>query len=319
MQQGSSAKRILIVTQPGAIEFSSYILSRLSSNWKADGHSVQVSSTQEERLNADAVVLHVDLTVVPASYRNFAKQFPVGINVDAASISKDLFSRKSIAEGEHSNGALIIKTKENFGALPERRGRGSTIAQKKLEQILGRFALSKGKQGTLVSSIAWRHLRRLDPNHYPIFASTAAVPAGAWRNPRLIIEEFCPERTREGAFVLRHWYFLGQNEFSRTLISENPIVKWDTMTSSEKQRSRKEWDQITVSTDADIPAEVRKARDELKLGFGRIDWVMCKGEPVVFDVNKTPANVGASNSDPVIEKKIDRIFRDLATGLYDLL
>lgn len=99
------------------------------------------------------------------------------------------------------------------------------------------------------------------------------MPGWVWQDERLIVERFIPERDGK-LYVLRLWMFFGHQEYSMRVLSELPIVK-----------SRK---LVKVELVDEVPGEVRQLRQELGLDFGKIDYVMHDGRPVVFDVNKTP-------------------------------
>lgn len=135
----------------------------------------------------------------------------------------------------------------------------------------------------------------------------------------MIVEEFRPEINSQGEFVLRHWYFLGSKEFCRTLVSQNAIVKWSNMSDDEKQKSRQEWTQIRVEENADIPEELRAVRKLMSLDFGRIDWAISEGKPVVYDVNKTPSDVGQSTGDRRLDMMIEDVVRSFAKGIEDVI
>ena len=109
-------------------------------------------------------------------------------------------------------------------------------------------------------------------SQYPIFAKIGAVPAGVWRNPRLVVEKFQPERDGD-FFCCRHWLFLGRAEVVRRTKSKGPIVKVGD---------------CIEPLNEPVPQEIRAIRARLGLDYGKIDYAMVNGCAVLYDVNRTP-------------------------------
>jgi hypothetical protein len=71
---------------------------------------------------------------------------------------------------------------------------------------------------------------------------------------------------------MREYSFLGDRETCRLLKSKVPIVKWCT----------------TVSRESVEPhPDMSKLREELKFDYGKFDYVINDGKPVLLDANKT--------------------------------
>ena len=100
------------------------------------------------------------------------------------------------------------------------------------------------------------------------------------------------------AFSLRTWVFLGERERCTRHIVPNSISKANDVIRSE-------------------PCEVPKAiRDErLRLGFdyGKFDFVIHEGQPVLLDANRTPGNPRN------LQDHVKKGAQNLAEGLDALL
>jgi hypothetical protein len=107
---------------------------------------------------------------------------------------------------------------------------------------------------------------------YRVLASVSSVPVMVWRNPHLIVEKFLPEQDERG-YYLRCWTFLGDHERCVRLLGSSPIVKG---------RDAQE------RTPVPVPDALRAWRARLGFDYGKFDFVMHQGAPVLLDVNRTP-------------------------------
>jgi hypothetical protein len=283
--------------------------------WADCGYSVAVAGELNETTDADIALLHVNLTHVPLTYSRSAQSFPVVINGHTSSISKELFSNQILDKLSEYKGKVIVKTKENYGGLPELRRAELSKMERTLIKKAKTILASRALNNRFLMSYIWRKTRVLDPSQYPIFESIREVPLGVWKNRHLIVEKFLPEQDADGRYVLRHWYFFGNKEFTRTLSSSNPIVKWCSMNNDERTRSLEEWWKINVVTNDKVPQEVRAVRKKLRMDFGRIDWAIHDGKPIVFDANKTPAGIGVAALCSGIAVKRRSLLCEFAAGI----
>lgn len=145
--------------------------------------------------------------------------------------------------------------------------------------------------------IDWATIDHLNPRQYPILAHPGEVPAGVWNNEHLIVEKFLPEREDDLYFV-RYWTFLGDRNMTGRYGSRNPIVKFGGI--------------ATPDMPVEPPPELRQWRERLGLDYGRLDYVMHDGRPVLLDVNKTP---GGGDSIAAYQSRFDV----LATGIDSFL
>jgi hypothetical protein len=238
-----------------------YLLEELSLIWRERGIDLSVLQGPSESLTADALILHVDLTRVPANYMRFVEQHPVVINRRVADISKRLVSRNIVNQHDGWDGPVIVKTDANYGGLTAAVSLKSS--RRHGEAIVSRFPSRWSKRSTLRT--------------YDVFDSVSKIPSGVWDNPNLIVERFLPER-RNGQYCLRTWLFLGKEERIAIFYSNNPVVKSVNIIGR---------DVIT-----DVPDDLREMRRELGFDFGKFDFVVADGKTVLFDANRTPT-IGA--------------------------
>jgi hypothetical protein len=244
-----------------------YFIHRLMQEWESIGLQVEVARGLGQLENADALIPHIDLTVLPEEYTAVYRRYPVVINRQLHDISKQAISQALVQKGDSYRGPVIVKTNYNSGGIPERFllptgrfhlpnkwGFRSRIASKLEQRLLG-----------------WKRVKTL--MSYPVFDSLDDVPAGVFENPRLVVERFLPE-VRRGHYCCRHYLFFGDKAQNRIVYSSDRIVKGATIVDTES-----------------LPNEpaLERYRSRLGLDFGRLDYVMTEDGPVVFDINRTPA------------------------------
>jgi hypothetical protein len=229
--------------------------------WRERGIDLSVLQGPRENAPADALILHVDLTRVPANYMRFVEQHAVVINGRVADISKRLVSRNIVNEHDDWDGPVIVKTDANYGGM--KAAPSLKRSRRYREAITSRFPSRWSKRSTLRA--------------YHIFDSINKVPSGVWNNPNLIVERFLAER-RNDQYCLRTWLFLGEEERIAIFYSNNPVVKSVNIIGR---------DVIT-----EVPQDLREMRRELGFDFGKFDFAVVDGQTVLFDANKTPT-IGA--------------------------
>jgi hypothetical protein len=69
-----------------------YAIHYLAGFWRADGLEVLYLFGAREHVPADILVVHVDLSVVPDEYLEFAGRYPAAINATVKDIRKSTFS-----------------------------------------------------------------------------------------------------------------------------------------------------------------------------------------------------------------------------------
>jgi hypothetical protein len=226
--------------------------------WRTWGIEVAVSRGIDRAIDADVVVNHVDLTVVPDAYVHFMARYSVAINGRCIDISKRRVSANLVTKGDGWEGPVVVKTDRNHGGRPERR-----LGWGRLALLLSPNAwLSRGR---------WRTRSMLVPDDYPVFESAVGVPPDVWRNPLLVVERFLPERDGN-LFVVRSLALFGNRWVNRRRLSESPIVKAG---------------RIVRAEEVEPHPDVFDAARRLKLDRGKIDYVVRDGRAEIFDINRT--------------------------------
>jgi hypothetical protein len=205
------------------------------------------------------------------------------VNRRLTDISKHRFSRIRVRSAGEWNGPVIVKTVRNHGGYPERRLRRSTI--------LGRLRNLASRLGLEPLSVA----DSINPYHYPVYPSASDVPRGVFENRALIVERFLPERV-DDLYVMRMCRCLGKRVICERFESPNRLIRVD-------------WRGIPDVIP--LPNSVAMMRQDLGLDYGKLDWVVCEGEPAVIDVSGTPAVAQAP-------ERLRRHVAALASGLADL-
>jgi hypothetical protein len=136
----------------------------------------------------------------------------------------------------------------------------------------------------------------LEPSAYPVFSSIGAVPRDVFANRRLVVEKFIPEHDDQG-YAIRYFYFLGRASVCYMLRSDEPATKFANAHTIERVAA---------------PESLDVYRHQRGIDFGKIDFVMRDGQPVVLDVNRTPA------LRPEAQRLAAEIVEALAGGLETL-
>ncbi|HWO11540.1 MAG TPA: hypothetical protein VNN80_18730 [Polyangiaceae bacterium] len=258
-----------------------YVISRLADYWRQDGLRVEYLFGTERYVPADVLLLHVDLSVLPDDVLEFASRYPLVINRHARDIRKRTFSRLLVERRGAYAGPVIVKSNLNFGGEPESGRHPNPLLRLYHRARRGCFGLLTGHAS------------------YRIYPSKEQVPAPIWLDPDLIVERFIPER-RGDAFALRTYHYLGERDSFFLCTSSEQIIKGSS----------------TIRVDPLLPEpRLITMRRELRLDYGKIDYVQLEGEPIILDINKTVGLTTQSTEDPLLVTAR----RERAQGIYDFL
>lgn len=257
---------IRIITLPGEALRPAHMLSRLVDIWSSSGCRVSIGPC--DQLDAAIGIVHVDRTVVPGNCLPELPSNRVLLNQKILDISKRLISDQLI-KSKHNDwpGSVIIKTDANYYGGIER----GELRPWDIRRIRRRIS----------GLIPWTLMREPPHNDYPVLPSVRDVPDWVWTRQDLIVERFLPERHGD-EYALRMWIFMGDQEYSARIFSRHPIVKATRMTHYEYLD--------------EVPPSLREIRQRLGIDFGKFDYVMIDGNPILLDVNKTPTVAIGNNS-----------------------
>jgi len=275
--------KVAVLTHPrDKFESGSYHLLKMIDIWRKSGIEVAVLHGIGRFEAADALIVHVDLTVIPEEYRAFSNRYPIVVNGRIHDISKRKISRHLVTRGDPYMGEVIVKTDLNYAGRAEQRA----------------VHLWRLRRAVL-KCLPWAWTGHLTPEFYPVFPSSAVVPAGVWNNPRLVVERFIPERAGE-YYCLRQWLSFGSRSVSQRLVSPHPIVKAANI--------------VRRDYDLPIPRDLRAMREELGFDYGKFDYVIANGKAVLLDANRTPT----ANRDTKVPRRKNNA-EELAPGLASFL
>ena len=219
--------------------------------WAEAGHRVIVHEGARDLPPADVAILHVDRTVIPPEYVEALRAYPVVVNGRTLDVSKRRISEHLVGAYDDYDGPVIVKTNANSGGVPE--WLHEQVARQKGEPPPGPPA-------------------KYMTERYRIFDSVKQVPARARLSPDLVVEKFLPERDPQG-YASRHWIFFGDRERCTRVVGGQPVLKGID---------------IVGRTVVPVPDEIRAWRAKLGFDYGKLDFVIHDGRPVLLDANRTP-------------------------------
>jgi hypothetical protein len=230
---------------------SDYLFFDIAAELGRRGHEIVLRKGLDGPVEtADAAILHVDLTVTPAAYLEFARNFRLCMNGAVADISKTAVSGAALREGENWTGPVVAKSNLNCRAFGEVQKNRAAHRRGEAEPYPG---VRKYKK-------------------YVVYDTLGAVPDKIRRDGNIIVEKFRGELAAKGEYATRFWTFCGPEERCTRWISREPIVKGKSVIRNEP---------------SPVPDELRRIRAELGVDYGKFDFVMTPDGPIVFDVNKT--------------------------------
>ncbi|MDY6839567.1 MAG: hypothetical protein SWH78_16500 [Thermodesulfobacteriota bacterium] len=269
----------------------------LAQVWKDWGIDVQLLRGANDSIDADLVIPQIDLSVRPRAYRFLQDSKGVVLNRNVLDIRKTSFSRNLVSMQDEYDGPVIVKTNANSGGAPENLVfRALPPIRRKI--FLARRLLIQFVRTGSIDRLAY--VRTLNSNKYPVYPSKREVPRGVFKNPNLVIEKFLPEKNGD-FYYSRSYVFLGNEGVAVRIKSECPVVKNTVLPDLE-----------FVPIDETMVA----AREALGFDYGKFDYVVHNGEPVLLDINATPY-LGTSYSPEVKQRIVAQLAKGIATWFSD--
>ena len=259
---------------------SGYAVTFLAEFWRQDGHRVHYLFGTRKFVPADLILIHVDLSIVPDEYLEFASRYPIALNSGVKDIRKSQISTNLVKQDDVYSGKVIVKTDLNFGGSPEQILRRHRSPWRRLAS---RFVRDHAIGAGLETHSKYRIYNRL----------TDVSPAVFERND-LVVEKFLPEQEGNFFFV-RNYEFLGDSATCTRLASRDPIVKDQT---------------IVWIEEIEPHPEIVQARKRLNFDYGKFDYVIYDGQPVLLDANKT------TGADRIRTPELNARRRRRANGIY---
>jgi hypothetical protein len=241
-----------------------YLINRLSELWQAEGMDVISVFGTKQFIPSDIAILHVDLSVMPDKYLKFSQQYPIILNGNVKDIRKSTFVDNIVRMGDNYEGKVIVKSDLNHAGAPERLF--YDLSAKELFFSLMK-RLSPSKIGRIrTPMINW-------PSDYIILESPIQIPNIWFKNKDIVIQKFLPEIDK-GFYCIRNYYFFGDSSTCVLRKATQPIVNAGSTISLEP---------------IEVHPEIVELRRKLRFDFGKFDYTIHDGVPVLIDINKTPA------------------------------
>lgn len=294
-------KRIAILVHDSDVSFGSgspvYALELLMHEWQRTGFDVVIVRGTDRFMPADVLIPHLDMTVIPESYRLFAARYPKSINERVTDISKSVISSNLLRWDDDYSGPVIVKTDRNYGGIPEAEF-DSTSARRRSALVRAVSRIASRLSRSVAGLSPWRYVDHMNPGDYPVFPSLESVPRAVFKNKNLVVEKFLPEIDGDD-YVLRYYYFFGDCEMCFLLKSKEKVIKFSNAFQVEE---------------TPIHPDVRAMRKKIGCLFGKMDYVVHDGRPIVFDLNRTPSYSRHVN-DRLFHEMVGRIAKGIESVL----
>jgi len=245
-----------------------YVIYDIANQWRKEGIEVTFLYGIKEYVPADLAVLHVDLSIVPDDYIEFAKQYPITLNGMIKDIRKSTLSKNILNSESNYNGKIIIKSNLNYGGLPEKKLQTSNIPEP--------FAHLLRKTASWIYNIRKDSFYLSTPKDYCIFDNSNLVPPELYQREDIIVEKFLPE-IQDDKYCIRNYYFLGDHSIHIIRKSLHPIVYSKTADSYE----------VVMAC-----PEIEMFRKKIHFDFGKFDYVIHNGTPILLDINNLIVHLG---------------------------
>lgn len=282
-------KRIVILFHELQYDRSStYMIDELAEIWREEKLEVIELYGIDRFVPADVVILHIDLSVVPPEYLDFARQYPVALNTGLTDIRKMTISRNLVQPGDSYGGPVIVKSNLNYAGAPERKLKESQLRQSSfwLQRLQHRIFPFLNKPPVFQSNL-----------EYQIFDRIADVPRSLFTNPEVVVEKFFHCRHEE-FYCIHNLYIFGNLRTGTRLIGHHPIVNGRT------------YQRIDF---VDPSSEIVEQMADISLDYGKIDYMFHDGKVVIIDINKT---IGDSRKVFQRTPELIRFYKKLAAGIH---
>ncbi len=276
---------ILLHEKDNELTLSRSLVKDYSRYWQEDGHEVIYIFGTKQFIPADILLVHVDLTIVPDEYLEFAKQYPVALNAGIKDIRKSVVCDLNLEKNDIWSGPVIVKSDFNCAGIPERR------------RFQAPWWMRKRAMGFL-NSLSLKTLKiPKTSDDYQVYDNLAQVPAMLFRRPDLVVQKFLPEMDN-GLYCVRTMIFIGNRIIGSRLKSRQPVVKGDAT--------------FEIEHGIEVHPDMLQLQHEMGFDYGKFDYVEIDGKALLLDANKTIGISSKLENDPAIIQS--RRYR--AEGLY---
>jgi hypothetical protein len=144
-----------------------YVIHSLADTWRDRGDRVTYLFGTQTYVPADIVIVHVDLSVVPEPYLEFAAQYPVVLNGSLRDIRKTRISQSLVRLGDVWHGPVIVKSDLNYSGYPEHALEGSWTER--------RWALAR-RVARASQRVRFWNMPVREASTYSVFESADEIP-----------------------------------------------------------------------------------------------------------------------------------------------
>ena len=162
-----------------------YLISYFADIWRKDGNEVIFLFGIKKFMPADLIIVHVDFSVVPDKYLEFAKRYPLVLNSKVNDIQKSTFSKQLVTNDDPHEGKVIVKSDLNYAGRPDHH-----LQLPRFSRMLPQFPFGWFRRKPYFNS-------SLD---YQIFGHPRLVPRSYFKNFHLMVEKFLPEMGMDSIF-----------------------------------------------------------------------------------------------------------------------
>jgi len=284
-------KRIAILMHEDAgLKPTEYLISILANYWQEDGHEIIYLWGTDQFVHADLLFVHVDLSVVPNLYLQFANQYPIVVNGKVRDIRKSKYSQGLLHQGDNWEGSVIVKSNENYAGRPERKRKRYNSIKDNIRHEIDRFVKRL--------NLSWIKPFFDTPLDYPIYDNLKEVPRPYFYHPQLVVQKFFPEK-EDNLYCVRMMFFLGDHLNCIRLKGNHPIVNSMHI--------------LDVEPNIEPHPQIVSMRKRLKFDYGKFDYVVVDGQPILLDTNKT---IGRPVKKLASDSEMDSHLKHYANGLY---
>lgn len=269
---------ILLHQKDQSFENKSLMIWYIADFWQEMGFEIDILKgvPQDER-SYDLLIAHINHTKVPTEYIDYLATQNNVLNLNVTDISKRNISKHLVEIDSGYTGPVIVKTDDNCAGLPE------SYLNRKKTKISNR----------LYNYLGYEFIRRLDPSNYQVYDSIGDVPRRIWKNKKMVVERFIPERV-DDFYCIRVCHVLGDVLLNNRVCSNSKVIKGENITHVEKM---------------DVPKDLHEMIREMGFDYGKLDYVVHDGKVSILDANKTPGTVGEEELNKKVAGK-------LAEGIY---
>jgi hypothetical protein len=298
MSHDNAGRRILILVHEhdGYPHRKVHQIWSMADLWREEGLDVRVVKGPRDpagQVDADLVIPHVNLSVVPQEYRAWLERHPRVLNAGVYDITKRAVSTFLVSPEDAYDGPVVVKTNLNYGGLPElameHRRRQATLLGRVKRRLFGARQLQIPKVASLDRATV------MHKSDYRLFESKRDVPRGVFDNPNLVVQQLLSEPHGD-LFCVRSYSFCGD--------------RYVCELHGYPDRLRKSI--APLQEPCEPHPGILRIRERMGWDYGKLDYVMRDGRVVLFDANKT---LGCGDEPEVTLERARR----LAPGIHSVL